>query len=118
MRLLAERLEAEGLTVWYDDRTLKLGDRLRRSIDEGLAASRYGVCVLSPNFFSKHWPQLELDGLATKERNGEKVILPVLLDLGHEDVAGYSPTLADRMAVKASDGMDKVVAEIMDAIRG
>ena len=63
VRSLAERLRHEGLRVWYDDFTLTVGDSLRRSIDRGLARSRYGVVVISPNFLRKEWPQKELDGL-------------------------------------------------------
>ena len=43
--------------------TLRVGDSLRRSIDNGLRNSRYGIVVLSEAFFSKEWPQRELDGL-------------------------------------------------------
>jgi hypothetical protein len=53
VRLLAERLRTHGLRVWYDDFTLTVGDSLRRSIDRGLARSRYGIVVISPNFLRK-----------------------------------------------------------------
>ena len=116
VRPLAERLRQEGIRVWYDELTLTVGDSLRRKIDEGLARSRYGVVVLSRAFFGKKWPQDELDGLVAKEGYGEKVILPVWWDVVHEDVAGYSLTLAGRLAAKANDGMDKVAADLMRAM--
>jgi hypothetical protein len=52
-RPLAEGLRREGLSVWFDEFTLKVGDSLRRSIDHGLGYSRFGVVVLSPAFFAK-----------------------------------------------------------------
>lgn len=116
VRPLAERLHAEGLSVWYDDFTISIGDSLRRKIDDGLAKSRYGVVVLSHAFFAKHWPQRELDGLDAREADGRKVILPVWLNVDREDVVGYSPVLADRLAAKASDGLDKVVAQLLEAM--
>lgn len=64
---LAEALRTKGLKVWYDRWVLTIGDSLRRSIDEGLKESRFGVVVLSPAFFVKNWPQWELDGLVQKE---------------------------------------------------
>src|ERR1700679_1154193 len=77
-RPLAEALIASGCKVWYDEITLKIGDSLRRKIDEGLARSRYGIVVLSPAFFSKEWPKYELDGLVAREMSDAmKVILPV-----------------------------------------
>ncbi len=60
--------------VWYDEFTLRVGDSLRRSIDNGLKNSRYGIVVLSEAFFNKEWPQRELDGVFAREVNGEKVI--------------------------------------------
>src|SRR5205823_8787479 len=36
VRPLAKMLHESGLTVWYDEFTLKIGDSLRRRIDEGL----------------------------------------------------------------------------------
>lgn len=60
VRPLADALIARGLRVWYDEFELKVGDHLRRSIDRGLVRSRYGIVVLSPAFFAKHWPQTEV----------------------------------------------------------
>jgi len=115
-RPLAEKLSGKDLKVWYDDSTLTLGDSLRRSIDFGLARSRYGVVILSPSFFKKDWPQRELDGLTAKERNGVKVILPVWHNVDREYVLRYSPILADKLAVSTSEGLEKVVEEILKAV--
>jgi len=117
VRPLAKALEAEGLRVWFDEFTLTVGDSLRRSIDRGLANSRYGIVVLSPNFFAKEWPQKELDGLASREVSGEKVILPVWHNITADQVRKYSPTLADRVAVSSSRGLKHVVAELLRAMR-
>lgn len=113
---LAEALRAKGLRVWYDDFSLRLGDSLRQSIDRGLARSRFGVVILSAYFFEKHWPQQELNGLATREVNGAKVILPVWHGVGFTEVRNYSVTLADRLAVQTKDGLAHVVQKIMEAI--
>ncbi len=75
---LVKKLVSCGLKVWYDDDILVLGDSLRRSIDEGLSKSRYGIVVLSPSFFEKEWPQKELDGLVAREREGIKGNLPYM----------------------------------------
>jgi TIR domain-containing protein len=115
-RPLAEVLEARGLAVWYDEFSLKLGDSLRGSIDRGLARSRYGVVILSPRFFEKHWPQQELNGLATREVGGEKVILPIWHNIAFEEVRQSSPTLADRVAISTDEGLDRVVQSVLDAM--
>jgi hypothetical protein len=114
-RPLAEVL-GKRVVVWYDDFALKVGDSLRRSIDNGLANCRYGVVILSPAFFKKEWPQRELDGLAAREIGGKKVILPVWHLIDFEGVRASSPTLADRVAAKTSEGISAVVARLLDAI--
>ena len=116
-RPLAEALRARGLRVWYDEFSLTVGDSLRKSIDHGLAHSRFGVVVLSKHFFEKHWPEQELNGLATREIGGKKVILPVWHGVGFEEVRQYSPTLADRLAVMTKNGLEAVVAELLKAMK-
>ena len=113
---LAEALRERGLRVWYDDFSLRVGDSLFESINRGLAQSRYGVVILSGYFFGKHWPQQELNGLATREVDGKRVILPVWHGIGAAEVRGYSPILADRVAVQTKDGLSHVVAKIIEAI--
>jgi len=116
-RPLAKALEAQGLRVWFDEFTLRVGDRLRRSIDHGLSNCQYGIVILSPHFFGKEWPQNELDGLVQRESRGENVILPVWHNVTVEQIQRYSLTLADRVAVLSSRGLDLVVAELLLAMR-
>jgi hypothetical protein len=117
VRPLAEKLTAQGLRVWFDESTLRVGDSLRRSIDSGLSRSQFGVVVISRSFLAKEWPQRELDGLTAREVDGSKVILPVWHDIDFEGVRRFSPVLADRYAVKSSLGVDRVVEELLQAIR-
>jgi hypothetical protein len=102
VRPLAEQLRARGFAVWYDEFELKVGDSLRRKIDSGLSQSRFGIVVLSPAFFSRNWPQYELDGLVAKEMAGGKVILPIWHKVSKDEVMKYGPTLADRVALSTS----------------
>jgi hypothetical protein len=105
------------LRVWFDEWTLKLGDSLRRKIDEGLRASAYGVVVLSPSFFAKNWPQAELDALFAIEMTGRKVILPVRHGLTHQQLVTHSPTLAGLLATDSAKGIRTVANEICSAIK-
>jgi len=118
VRPLAEALRAQGLRVWYDEFTLRVGDGLRRSIDKGLAASKFGAVVVSPSFFKKQWPQRELDGLVAKEIDDRRVILPVWHNVSLDEVREHSITLADRIAANSSEGIQKVVEKLLLAIRG
>ena len=116
VRPLAEALTKEGLKVWYDEFTLKLGDSLSRSIDHGLANSRFGVVVLSHNFFAKEWPQRELGGLMARESNSKKIILPVWHDITRLEMEKYSPIMADRLAIGSDKGIAVVVQEIVNVV--
>jgi hypothetical protein len=46
VRPLVKALQDSVLEAWYDETTLKVGDRLRESIDRGLSKSRFGIVVL------------------------------------------------------------------------
>jgi hypothetical protein len=116
-RPLAVALQGRGVKVWFDAFTLSLGDSLRRSIDRGLAQSRFGIVVLSEAFFQKHWPQLELDGLVARESAGAKVILPIWHGIDEARVRAHSPMLADRLAVSSAHGLDHVVQQVLQVIR-
>ena len=117
VRPLVDALRESGLTVWYDEATLRVGDGLRRSIEKGLAKSQYGVVVISKAFLAKEWPQRELDGLVSKEEDGTKVVLPVWHDITAQEVRSRSPMLADRLAVPSSRGVKAVVQELLQVIR-
>jgi hypothetical protein len=113
---LARALRDSGLRVWFDESTLRIGDSLRAAIDGGLARSRFGIVVLSNNFFAKRWPQQELDGLVAKQVAGVKVILPVWHNISVDDVRRNSPMLAGRLAAKSSDGIEVVVRQLREAM--
>jgi len=117
-RPLATELQNRDIRVWIDEGEVLLGDSLRRKIDEGLALSRFGVVVLSPSFFEKQWTQWELDGLAQREMQGDRVvILPVLFDLTINELRGISPSLAGRAAASWDDGISAVADQIERRIR-
>lgn len=110
-------LQQNGLKVWYDEFTLRVGDSLRRSIDNGLRNSRYGIVVLSEAFFSKEWPQRELDGLFAREVNGEKVILPIWHKISKNEVLKFSPIIADMLALNTSSfTIEEIAKEISDRV--
>ena len=111
---LAKYLVAAQFKIWYDDFSLKLGDSLLASIDEGLAGSRFGIVILSEKFFAKRWPKSELAGLVATEGN-RKRILPVWHNISAAAVAEHSPILADRKAIDSSRGLQAVSKAIVQA---
>ena len=111
---LANELLRLGISVWYDDHQLRIGDSLTRAIDFGLAHSDFGALLLSPHFFAKDWPQRELAGLQTLNTR----LLPIWHEVTKEEVASYSPLLADRFALKTSEYLISAIAQkIADVVR-
>jgi hypothetical protein len=127
VRALARALEDRHLHPWYDEFTLRPGDSLRRSIDHGLLTSQAGIIVLSQAFFSKRWTAYELDGLVQLNAGGSNQIarggqtgsrlIPVWYGVGSDDVARFSPSLANLIALNSSKGVDAVADGIRDALR-
>jgi hypothetical protein len=115
VRPFVNSLQENGLKVWYDEFSLRIGDSLRRSIDNGLKNSRYGIVVLSEAFFNKEWPQRELDGLFAREVNGEKVILPIWHKISKNEVLKFSPIIADMLALNTSSFTIEEIAKEISA---
>ncbi len=102
VRPLAIALSSLGASVWYDEFSLRLGDSLARSIDKGIANSRFGIVVLSPAFLAKPWPEYELRGLVAREIEEDRVILPVWHGVTRSQVLAFSPSLADKVALETT----------------
>jgi hypothetical protein len=99
------------------EKTLQIGDGLRKAIDRGIAESRFGVVVLSMRFLEKPWPQWELDGLVSRMNAGKLVLLPVWLDVTSEEINSLAPSLANMVAAKASLGVGPVADAIAARVR-
>lgn len=118
VRSLAKRLKKHHIEVWYDEFSLMTGDSIRRAIDRGLSQSRYGIVVLSRNFFNKGWSSWELDGLVQRENLAKtKILLPIWYEVSRDDVFSYSPSLADKKAILASKGSRHVLSELLKVIK-
>ncbi|MDY0282152.1 MAG: toll/interleukin-1 receptor domain-containing protein [Salinivirgaceae bacterium] len=117
VRPLANALVKQGIDVWYDEFTLRIGDSLRQKIDRGLANSRVGLVVLSPNFISKGWTNYELDGIVTRAVSGEQILLPIWHNITKQQVVDYSPSLADKVARStATHTVEEIAGEIADLL--
>lgn len=96
---LCDALQALGYRIWLDVFELEVGDNLPRSIDRGLAASRFGIVVLSRSFMAKRWTDYELNGLIARENASGKVVLPLWHQVSESDVLEFSPSLAAKFAL-------------------
>lgn len=116
-RPLAEALARLACPVWYDEYSLKVGDRLREAIERGLAECRKCILVISPYWLSNSgWTRTEFDAVFTREHvEGQDVMLPVWCGVTREAVYAFSPTLANRYAIAWSTS-DQVAAALRRVI--
>jgi hypothetical protein len=119
VRELAAMLTRLGLSIWYAESALQIGDSLSASISKGLANSRYGIVVISPQFIAKKWTNWELAGLVIRPNSEEQnVILPIWHKVTKEEVMAFSLPLVDLWAIDtATQNADEIALQLLHRIR-
>ena len=114
---LADKLQQDGLTITFVQ--LGLGDSLTYRMEQGFREAKYGVLILSSDFFKKPWPRSELDKIAMIDRefDDQTRLFPLWRQITQSDIARYSSALARRVGVSTDAGMDAIAAELLEAIR-
>lgn len=113
-RPIATKLSRLMCPVWFDEFSLKLGDNLRESIERGIKESKKCILILSKNFLSNSgWTKTEFDSIFTKELIEKRnIVLPIWVDVSKEEVYEYSPSLANKVAIKWETEEDRVIRKI------
>jgi len=119
VRNLSAMLTRLGLSIWYAETALQVGDSLSASIDRGLSHSRYGIVVISPYFIAKQWTNWELAGLVNRQNSEEQnVILPIWHGVTKKHVTNFSPSLVDLIALNtATEQADEIAFKLLHRIR-
>jgi len=102
------------LAIWIDEIYLQPAQSIRKTIDVGIAESRYMVPFLSSNYFKKHWTGKEFNAAFALE----KQIIPIWHEVGASEVRKFSPMLADIKAVNWQLGPDSIaelIANVLEA---
>jgi len=104
--------------VWYDEFSLNIGDNLRDSIEKGLKESKKCILILTPNFLSNTgWTKIEFDSIFTREiLEKENLFLPIWNNVTPKDVANYSPSLANRLGINWSLGVEEVTKKLLKSL--
>jgi len=117
-RPLAVGLAGLRCPVWFDEFSLRVGDRLRESIERGLREARKCVLIITPNFIeNRGWAREEFNSIFTRELvDKADVILPIWHNVTRDAVFEFSPVLANRFAVDWNVGVEEVVRRLRKAI--
>lgn len=113
---LANALVKEDLKVWYDTFSLGWGDKLMKKITDGIKDSKFGIVILSPKFFEKKWPQLELDVLVGCLDDGE--LLPLLYNLTPEHIKELLPLLSRIISRSWDNNAETLAKELKVKVQG
>ncbi len=113
---LCSALEENGLKIWFSSHQLTVGKSIEDTVRIGLSKSRFGIVVLTPNYFNTQWTQKELGALWSLEGKGQKV-LPVLHNITLQELSAYDVALAGRWSLNTIDGIEHVARELSEVIK-
>lgn len=126
---LYEALIQKGVTVWLDEKKMKLGDNIHDSIADAIKYYDKLILVCSENALNSWWVEKELERVYEKERQLQKqhgkkfrLVIPIMIDdkiLSTE--GGIFDTLrnskiGDFTGWQDSDKFEKALEELVDAL--
>ena len=101
-------LESRGVSVWFSENDIGLGEPFLRAIDKGLAKSRIGIVLVTPALLKR----LPAAGVADKELSvllARDQLVPIVHNTTYEALREVSPMLASR------NGLDIAEMSLADA---
>ncbi len=109
---LHDLLEARRVAVWFSEKDVVLGTPLLREIDRGLAKSRMGIVLVTPNFLTRIRGQSIADKELSALLAGDQLI-PIVHGTTYEELRNVSPLLASRTGLSTSEN---TMAEVADKL--
>lgn len=97
---LYQSINRLGINIFYDKESLEWGDDWKASIVNGTKKAEFAVIVISENFFDREWTEKELaEFLNRQNRNGQKLILPILHNITLKQLQERYPSVAGIQAI-------------------
>jgi len=113
---LHDLLDDRGVKVWFSEKDIELGVPFVREIDKGLAKSKVGLVLVTPNFLKR----IQGDGIADRELSvllQEGRLIPILHGTTYDALREVSPMLASRNGLStAADTMGEVATKLADLV--
>ncbi|AOR31054.1 TIR domain protein [Streptomyces fodineus] len=113
---LHDLLEAEGVSVWFSEKDIVLGQPFMREIDRGLARSRTGLVLVTPALLKR----IDRGGVSDKELSellARDLLLPVVHETTYGELRNISPLLASRNGLDtADDSMAEIATKIAELV--
>jgi TIR domain len=110
-------LEAEGVSVWFSEKDILLGQPFMREIDRGLAKSRVGLVLITSALLDR----VDNRGVSDKELSellARDLLIPVVHETTYDEVRKVSPLLGSRNGLDtAEDSMEVIATKIAELVR-
>ena len=101
---LYKSLDKLGIQIFYDKESIEWGDNWKDKILNGVKKAEFAIIVISDNFFGREWTEKELKELLSRQnRNGQKLILPILKNITLEQLQKEYPSVADIQAIDSKN---------------
>lgn len=114
---LSELLLASGVSVWFSENDIGLGEPFLRAIDKGLAKTRIGIVLVTPALLKR----LPAAGVADKELSvllARDQLVPIVHNTTYDALRDVSPMLASRNGLDTSEEpMADVAAKLAELVR-
>lgn len=100
---LYQSLSELGISIFYDKESLEWGDNWKERILNGTKKAEFAIIVISENFFDREWTECELSEFLNRQnRNGQKLILPIVHNITMQQLQEKYPNVADIHAIDSS----------------
>ena len=97
---LYQSLSKLGINIFYDKESLEWGDNWKERILNGTKKAEFAIIVISENFFDREWTERELSEFLNRQnRNGQKLILPIVHNVTMQQLKEKYPNVADIQAI-------------------
>lgn len=113
---LNDLLVGQGVSVWFSENDIGLGEPFLRAIDKGLAKSRIGIVLVTPSLLKR----LPSGGVADKELSvllQRDQLVPVIHNTTYDALREVSPMLASRNGLDTAEmPMTDVAAKLAELV--
>lgn len=109
-------LEDEGVSVWFSEKDIILGQPFMREIDKGLAKTRIGLVLITPAFLKR----IESGGVSEKELSellARDLLIPVAHGVTYDEIRAVSPLLGSRHGMSTDDdSMENIAKKVAELV--
>lgn len=99
---LYKSLRKLGINIFYDKESLEWGDIWKQQILDGTKKAEFAIIVISENFFDREWTEKELSEFLNRQKDGQKLILPIIHNITTQQLRDKYPYVADIQAIDSS----------------